>query len=124
MRNIETMGTIFFLDSLPTITTNRVRDALERSGLDPALARDLSKRYCFSRAKNRMKDDGLLEKFSSTGRQVILYFREIHEGEPITFPVEMRANYPVKVKSPSSSVYQYYEPGLRDETEPVELEIY
>jgi len=34
-----------------------------------------------------------------------------------------RARYPVKVKTAAASVYQYYEPELRDETEPVELEV-
>jgi len=66
---------------------------------------------------------GLFEKYSATARQVIVYFRELPGGEPIDFDVAFRARYPVKIKTTAGKVYQYYEPELRDETEPVELEV-
>lgn len=60
------MGSIFFLDRLSTVTTERVRSALESSGLDPQVARALAKRFCFIRAKNRMRADGLLDEVEET----------------------------------------------------------
>jgi hypothetical protein len=69
----------------------------------------------------KLKADGVIERYSATARQAILYFREIRSGEPVAFDLRMRARYPVRVKTRPAAVYQYYEPGLRDETEPVEL---
>ena len=71
----------------------------------------------------KLRTAGLIERYSATARQVILYFRELPGGEPVAFDVVFRARYPVKVKTAAASVYQYYEPELRDETEPVELEV-
>ena len=75
MQTIDAMGTIFFLDQLPTVTTDRVRSALEISGLDPEMARDLSKRYCFTRSKNQMKDEGLIDEVGESPLQLITGFQ-------------------------------------------------
>lgn len=66
MKTINQIGTVFFTDNLRSVTTERVRSALEASNLDPKLARDLSKRYCFSRAKNRLQADGLIDEIEET----------------------------------------------------------
>ena len=66
MRNITAIGTLFCLDQLPTVTTERVRSALDTSGLDPNQARDLAKRHCFTRAKNCMRADGLIDEVCET----------------------------------------------------------
>ena len=71
-----------------------------------------------------LKKNGLIERYSMTGRQVIIYLRELKSGAPFTFDYTLRAKYPVKVKTPKSTVYQYYEPELRDEAPPVELEVF
>ncbi|MBE7462982.1 MAG: hypothetical protein HS116_05740 [Planctomycetes bacterium] len=60
------LGTVFFLDGLVPVTTDRVRSSLEASGLDPQMARDLAKRFCFSRAKNKLRDDGLIDEVGET----------------------------------------------------------
>ncbi len=72
----------------------------------------------------KMKSQKRIEKYSVTPRQAILYLRELKSGEPMTFRYQLRAKFPLKVKTPSSSVYQYYEPDLRDEAEPTELRVY
>ena len=66
---------------------------------------------------------GVIERFTATARQVIVYFRELPGGVPVVLDVAFRARYPVKVKTAPGKVYQYYEPELRDETEPVEIEV-
>jgi uncharacterized protein YfaS (alpha-2-macroglobulin family) len=70
-----------------------------------------------------MKDRGTIEQYSVTGRQVILYFREIPAGKPVSFEYRLRAKYPVKAKAPGASAYQYYEPAVRDSTLPVEITV-
>ena len=71
----------------------------------------------------RLKKQGLIQRYSVTGRQVILYFESIPGGEPVEFTYHLRAKYPVKAKTPPTEVYQYYEPDLRDQTTPVEIEV-
>ena len=68
-----------------------------------------------------MKEEGMIERYSITGRQVILYFREIRSKQPVVFTYELKAKFPVKAKAPKSVVYQYYEPEIRAEAKPVEL---
>ena len=70
-----------------------------------------------------LEGDNVIERYTATERQVILYFREIHQGEPVSFSYGMRAQYPLRVNTPRSTAYQYYEPSIRDQTEPVELTV-
>jgi len=70
-----------------------------------------------------LKDEGMIERYSITGRQVILYFREISSKEPIVFTYELKAKFPVKAKTPKSTAYQYYEPEIRAEAQPVEINV-
>jgi uncharacterized protein YfaS (alpha-2-macroglobulin family) len=62
-----------------------------------------------------------IERYSTTGRQVIIYLRELAGGQPFRFKYRMRARHPLRVRTPPSQVYQYYEPEVRDEAPPVEL---
>ncbi|MBS3762394.1 MAG: hypothetical protein KGZ25_03715, partial [Planctomycetes bacterium] len=72
---------------------------------------------------DRLKEQGLIQRYSLTGRQVILYFESIASDEPVRFTYHLRAKYPVKAKTPPTEVYQYYEPEVRDATQPVEIEV-
>src|SRR5205823_3762780 len=66
VKTINQIGTVFFTDKLASVTTERVRSALEASNLDPMFAHDLSKRYCFSRAKNQLQAEGLIDEIEET----------------------------------------------------------
>ena len=106
--------------------TSRVNIRYNRAGVAPMTLVDLGIPPGFEvmpDAFEAMKSQGMIERFSITGRQVILYFREIHGGKPVSFSYQLRAKFPVKVKTPRSVVYQYYEPEVRDEAEPVELTV-
>ena len=70
-----------------------------------------------------LKDEGVIEKYSINGRQVTLYFREINPERPVEFSYELKAKFPVKAKTPKTTAYQYYEPEIRAETQPVEIEV-
>lgn len=56
------VGTVFCTDHIHSVTTDRVKTALELSGLNPALLRDLAKRFCFARAKTRLTTDGIIDE--------------------------------------------------------------
>ena len=67
-------------------------------------------------------ENGIIEKYDVTGRQIIIYLRFL-DNEGISLEYGLKAKYPVKAKTPKSSVYDYYNPDLRDETEPVEIRV-
>jgi hypothetical protein len=69
---------------------------------------------------------GKIEKFSVTSRQVTLYLGDMGEVEPgkaYTFEYNLKANHPVKVKTPPSVAYEYYTPTNRGSAKPIELTV-
>jgi uncharacterized protein YfaS (alpha-2-macroglobulin family) len=70
-----------------------------------------------------MRERGELDRYSIAGRQVILYFSRLEAKRAIKFTWSMKARFPVKVKTPASSAYLYYEPEVRAEAEPVQITV-
>ncbi len=70
---------------------------------------------------NRLVESEVIEKFSTTGRQIIVYLREVEHGKPIEIKYQLLAKYPLKAKTPKSAVYEYYNPDIRVEAEPIQL---
>ncbi len=64
-----------------------------------------------------------VEKFSLTGRQITLYVGSMKRGSPLEFEYSLKAKYPLRAKTPSSTVYEYYTPDRRAEAAPVTLEV-
>ena len=62
-----------------------------------------------------------IEKYSTTGRQIIVYLRELASGKPVNLQYQLRAKYPLKAKTAKSVAYQYYNPDVRAEAQPVQL---
>ena len=58
-----------------------------------------------------------------TATQAILYFDSFAPGETVTLHYRLRAKYPVRAKTFSSRVYEYYDPDVRSVARPVPLEI-
>ena len=69
----------------------------------------------------KAKSEGKIEKFTLTGRQITVYVRRIEPAKPLLFSYQLKANYPVKAKTPKSAAYEYYNPKVRSEVKPVEL---
>jgi uncharacterized protein YfaS (alpha-2-macroglobulin family) len=70
-----------------------------------------------------LKEKRIIERYSVTGRQVILYLREIRGGQPVSLSYQLRAKFPVRAKTPPSVVYQYYAPEVRAEAAPAEITV-
>lgn len=64
---------------------------------------------------------GLVARYSRTGRQIILYFDTLPGQQEVRFRIEMKARFPVRAKTPPATIYQYYEPSVRNQSRPVEL---
>jgi hypothetical protein len=68
-------------------------------------------------------EKGAIEKYTLTGRQIIIYVRQIGANSTLKLSYEVKAKFPVKAKTPTSRVYEYYDPSVEDFAEPVLLEI-
>lgn len=70
---------------------------------------------------DRLVEDKTIEKYSTTGRQIIVYLREIAQGKPVRIGYQLRAKYPLKAKTGKAVVYEYYDPEVRAEAAPTQL---
>ena len=68
-----------------------------------------------------MQQNAQIAKFEVTGNQVILYLRELSNVTPFQFNYSLRAKYPLHVQTPTSAVYEYYQPQNRAEAKTVML---
>lgn len=66
---------------------------------------------------------GTVARYTLTGRQIILYFDTLPGQQDVRFRILMKARFPVRAKTPPSTIYQYYEPSVRNQARPVELVI-
>ena len=72
---------------------------------------------------NALVRNGTIEKYSTTGRQIVVYLRELREGAPVTLRYQLMAKYPLRAKTPKAAVYEYYNPRVRAEAQPVQLTV-
>ena len=72
----------------------------------------------------RLVKERLIQKFSLTGRQVIIYLEEVRAGSSITITYRLKATCPVKASSGKAAVYEYYAPDeTRTEASPIRLTV-
>ena len=71
----------------------------------------------------KLVESKLIQKFSLTGRQIIIYLDKVEADKPVAFNYRLKAKYPLRAKTPRSVVYQYYNPEIRDVAAPVELTV-
>ncbi len=72
---------------------------------------------------NRLVEEKVIEKYSITGRQIIVYLRELSHQRPVEIQYQLLAKYPLKVKTPKSAVYEYYNPQIRAQAAPIQLDV-
>jgi uncharacterized protein YfaS (alpha-2-macroglobulin family) len=70
-----------------------------------------------------MQKQGRIAKFEVTGNQVILYLRELSETVPFQFDYALRAKYSLRVQTPPSAVYEYYQPQNQAQSRPEILQV-
>ena len=67
-------------------------------------------------------ENKLIQKFEMTGRQLIIYLENL-DAKGIHFSYQLKAKFPIKAKIPKSSVYDYYNPKVKQDVEPVEINV-
>ena len=72
---------------------------------------------------NRAVAEKQIEKYSVTGRQIIVYLRQVTVGQPVELHYQLLAKYPLKAQTGKSVAYQYYNPAAHGESNPVQLTV-
>ncbi len=62
-----------------------------------------------------------IQKYSLTGRQIIIYLDKIDAKKRVTLKYGLTADYPIKAKTTQSRAYLYYESEKESFAEPVEM---
>ena len=85
-------------------------------------------------------DKKVIQKYTITGRQVILYFDKLEgtgllmdeskfapagseKAKPVEFKYRMKAKFPIKARTPKSTAYLYYNPEINDVAAPVDIQV-
>ena len=64
-----------------------------------------------------------IDRFTITGRQVIVYLERMAPRQEITLSYSLRARFPLRAQTPKSTVYEYYNPENRADSKPVAMEV-
>jgi hypothetical protein len=62
-----------------------------------------------------------VERFELTGRQVLVYISGLTSENPLEFSFRLQAKFPITARTPSSSVYDYYNPEVNGEQAPISI---
>ena len=72
---------------------------------------------------NKLLVEGKIKRYSMTDRQIIVYLQDVEPSRDYLFPYTLKAKFPVKAKAPAAEAYEYYNPGERGASQPVEIEV-
>jgi hypothetical protein len=64
-----------------------------------------------------------IERYTLTGRQVIIYVTNLSGKEALEFSYRLKAKYPLSVQTPASAAYDYYNPDHAGEVQPLVLTV-
>ncbi len=64
-----------------------------------------------------------ISRYELTPRQIIIYLEEFSSKQPVAFTYHLKAKFPLRAKTPSSSTYDYYNPGIVGVQAPIQLTV-
>jgi alpha-2-macroglobulin-like protein len=70
-----------------------------------------------------LQQQGLIEKYQLTSRQIIVYVRALEPGNPLSISYTLHALIPVSIQAQPAIAYEYYKPESHVSTLPISLEI-
>jgi len=71
----------------------------------------------------RLRESGVIERYELTSTQIIFYLLGMERGSRVSLPYRIKARFPIRAKSPSSTVYEYYNPENRAESPPLQITV-
>ncbi|MCX7838973.1 MAG: hypothetical protein N2559_05900 [Anaerolineae bacterium] len=64
-----------------------------------------------------------IARYELTARQIIIYLEEFDSKKPITFTYRLKAKFPLRAQTPSSTTYDYYNPSVTATQAPTMLTV-
>ena len=64
-----------------------------------------------------------IARYELAGRQIIVYLEEFDYKKPVAFSYHLKAKFPLRAKTPSSTMYDYYNPSATATQAPLELTV-
>jgi len=64
-----------------------------------------------------------IERYELTGRQILVYIKNLSYGNPLKFSYRLTAKYPLVAQTPASMAYDYYNPNVSGQVEPQVLRV-
>ncbi|TLN25727.1 hypothetical protein FDZ74_02195, partial [bacterium] len=99
----------------------RAESALVDLGLPPGftvLSEDLEALVARFNDVPEQYDFPVIQRYELTGRQILVYLTNLSEGKPLEFSYRLLAKYPLQAQTPSSNVYDYYNPDVNGLDDP------
>jgi hypothetical protein len=113
-----------------TVTLNkaggRADSAMVDLGLPPGFtvqAEDLD--ALIAKFKDTPKDYAYptIKRYELTGRQALIYIQNLSDGKPLQFSYHLLARFPLKAQAPASTAYDYYNPSVSGEAQPMVITV-
>jgi len=98
--------------SIQMLAEGVARMALVDLGIPPGFS-------VLSEDLDRLVEGGVISRYELAGRQIIIYLEDFSSQQKLQFDYRLRARYPIKAKTPGSTVYDYYTPATRGQQQPV-----
>lgn len=102
----------------------RAESVLIDLGLPPGFsveAEDLAARVARDNDVPADYNGSTIERYELTGRQLLVYIRNLSQGSPLSFSYRLRARFPLAAQTPASLAYDYYNPDISGEVTPQRL---
>lgn len=65
----------------------------------------------------------IIARYELTARQIIIYLEEFDFKKPLTFTYRLKAKFPLRAQTPSSTMYDYYNPSVTATQAPTMLTV-
>jgi uncharacterized protein YfaS (alpha-2-macroglobulin family) len=72
---------------------------------------------------DKLVERGVIKKYTIAARQIIVYLDKLASHKPLELSYRLRARFPIRVATPASTVYRYYNPEIKATAKPAELEV-
>jgi uncharacterized protein YfaS (alpha-2-macroglobulin family) len=118
----DTVGVTVFV----TLNEGKAESALIDLGLPPGFAVETEDLAALVARFDDVPEDyafPTIERFELTGRQILIYVSNLTSDYPLEFSYRLRAKFPLVAQTPASNAYDYYNPDVNGESEPLTLTV-
>jgi len=119
-----TVNDLIKVNAIINLKEGKVESALIKLGVPPGFSIEIDDLVALVTRYDDVPDDysfPIIERFELTTRQILIYVSNLRAEVPLEFEYHLRAKYPLVAQSPASNAYDYYNPDVNGETQPLTL---